>query len=90
VALRTKPTRLLEEDQFALRLISGVENRRPAEVMHSALLEYIESHKDTLAAAMSRTQQAMAAGDLSALVAEFSGSAAATAAQIAAAAGNEE
>jgi hypothetical protein len=89
VALRTKPTRILEDDQVALRVISGIENRSPAEVFHAALSEYIQNHKDSLGASMKRTQAAVAAGDLAALVAELSASTSTTAAKLAAAAGTE-
>jgi hypothetical protein len=66
-ALRTKPVRVLEADHSALRLVAGIEGRQPAAVIHAALSEYIENHRDELVRVFARAQSAIAAGDLDGL-----------------------
>jgi hypothetical protein len=64
----TKPVRIFEADHGPLRLIAQVEDRTAADVVHSALAEYLTSHRERLAEVFSATQRAIAAGDLEALV----------------------
>jgi hypothetical protein len=67
MALRTKPVRVLDADHSALRLVASIEGRQPAAVIHSALSEYLENHRDRLVGVFAQAQHAIAAGDLSAL-----------------------
>ena len=64
---RTKPVRVLDADHSALRLVASVEGRQPAAVIHSALSEYLENHRDQLVDVFARAQRAIATGDLAAL-----------------------
>jgi hypothetical protein len=67
MAVRTKPVRIFEKDAGALRLIAGVEGRQPAQVVHAALAEYMEHHRDELSDVFTKAQAAFAAGDVNAL-----------------------
>lgn len=69
----TKPLRIYEDDHAPLRLIAEAEGRGPADVIHAALQEYLLAHRDTLAAAFSQAQRAIASGDIGALAAVASG-----------------
>jgi hypothetical protein len=75
MAVRTKPVRIFESDHGPLRLLAELEQRSPQEVFHAALAEYLESHRDELAAVFTETQRAIAAGDLEALTAQLTASA---------------
>jgi hypothetical protein len=75
MALRTKPIRIFESDHAPLRLLAELGRRSPQEVFHAALAEYLESHRDELAAVFTETQRAIAAGDLDALTAQLAASA---------------
>jgi hypothetical protein len=75
VAVRTKPVRIFESDHAPLRLLAELERRSPQEVFHAALAEYLESHRDELAAVFTETQRAIAAGDLDVLTAQLAASA---------------
>jgi hypothetical protein len=68
-ALATKPVRIYEEDHAPLRLIAEIEGRGAAEVVHAALAEYLQNHRDVLAAAFAEAQDAVAGGDIAALAA---------------------
>lgn len=72
-ALTTKPLRIYEDDHAPLRLIAEAEGRGPADVIHTALQEYLLAHRDMLAAVFSQAQQAIASGDIDALAAIASG-----------------
>lgn len=69
----TKTLRIYEDDHAPLRLIAEVEGRGPADVVHSALEEYLLAHRDALADAFARAQRAIAAGDIEGLAAIASG-----------------
>jgi hypothetical protein len=69
----TKPLRIYEQDHTPLRLIAEVEGRGPADVVHSALEEYLATHRDVLAESFAQAQRAIAGGDLAALAAIASG-----------------
>lgn len=75
MAVRTKPLRIFETDHAPLRLLAELERRSPQEVVHSALAEYLDGHRDQLAAVFTETQRAIAAGDLEALTAQLAASA---------------
>jgi hypothetical protein len=75
VALRTKPVRIFQADHAPLRLLAELERRSPQDVFHSALAEYLESHRDELVAVFTETQRAIASGDLDALTAQLAASA---------------
>jgi hypothetical protein len=75
MAVRTKPLRIFETDHAPLRLLAELERRSPQEVVHSALAEYLDGHRDQLAAVFTETQRAIAAGDLDALTAQLAASA---------------
>ena len=74
MAVRTKPVRIFEIDHAPLRLLAELEQRSAQEVFHAALAEYLESHRDELAAVFTETQRAIAAGDLDALTAQLAAS----------------
>lgn len=75
MAVRTKPVRIFEADAGALRLIAGIEGRQPAQVVHAALAEYMEHHRDQLADVFTKAQAAFTAGDVDALARAMSVSA---------------
>lgn len=75
MAVRTKPVRIFETDHAPLRLLAELEQRSPQEVFHAALAEYLESHREQLAAVFTEAQRAIAAGDLEALTAQLTASA---------------
>lgn len=75
MAVRTKPVRIFESDHAPLRLLAELEQRSPQEVFHTALAEYLVSHREELAAAFGDTQRAIAAGDLDALTTQLAASA---------------
>ncbi len=72
-ALATKALRIYEGDHAPLRLIAEVEGRGPADVVHSALEEYLATHRDALAESFSKAQRAIASGDIAGLAAIASG-----------------
>jgi hypothetical protein len=76
MAVRTKPIRIFEADHAPVRLLAGVERRSPADVLHSALAEYLHNHRDELQSVYADTQRALAAGDLESLVTAMVGEAA--------------
>ena len=75
MAVRTKPVRIFEADHAPLRLLAGLERRSPQDVVHAALAEYLDSHRDRLAAVFAETQRAIATGDINALTAQLAESA---------------
>jgi hypothetical protein len=75
LAVRTKPLRIFETDHAPLRLLAELEHRSPQEVVHAALAQYLETHRDELAVVFSDTQRALASGDLDALTAQLAASA---------------
>jgi hypothetical protein len=68
-ALATKPVRIYAADHTPLRLIAEIEGRGAAEVVHAALAEYLQNHRDVLATAFAEAQDAVADGDIAALAA---------------------
>jgi hypothetical protein len=64
---KTKPVRILTVDHAPLQLLADVERRTPAEVVHSALAEYLATHRDELAGAYGRTQTWLRTGDIDGL-----------------------
>jgi hypothetical protein len=66
-ALATKPVRIYEVDHAPLRFIADVEGRSPADVLHTALEEYLSNHREGLAAIFESAQDAIARGDIEAL-----------------------
>ncbi|HEY8640266.1 MAG TPA: hypothetical protein VIL53_07145 [Solirubrobacterales bacterium] len=67
MALATKPLRIFALDHAPVRLIAEIEQRSPADVVHAALVQYLQMHKDELADVFTATQRAIAAGDLETL-----------------------
>lgn len=67
-ATATSPIRIFETDHQPLRLIAEAQGKRPAEVVHAALLEYLGNHSEELSDVFAATQRAIAAGDLDALI----------------------
>lgn len=66
---KTKPVRILTADHAPLQLLADVERRTPAEVVHSALAEYLSTHRDELASVYGETQAWLRAGDIEGLAA---------------------
>ena len=66
---KTKPVRILTVDHAPLQLLADVERRTPAEVVHSALAEYLTTHRDELASVYGETQTLLRAGDIDGLTA---------------------
>jgi hypothetical protein len=60
----TRPFRILEADHAPIRLLAGVKQCSPAEVVHSALEEYFSNHREELSTVFTETQQAIEAGDV--------------------------
>jgi hypothetical protein len=75
VAVRTKPVRIFETDHAPLRLLAELERRSPQDIFHAALAEYLDSHRDRLAAVFAETQRAIASGDIDALTTQLAESA---------------
>lgn len=75
MTVRTKPIRIFESDHAPLRLLAELEQRSLQEVVHTALAEYLRSHRDELATAFGDTQRAIASGDLDALTEQLTASA---------------
>jgi hypothetical protein len=69
VSTRTKPVRIYEADLGPLRLAALAENRSVADVVHSALAEYFDHHREQLVALYDETRAAIAAGDVERLAA---------------------
>lgn len=67
----TKPLRIQEADHRPLGLIAAVQGRSRSDVVHDALREYAERHRDELARAFRTAQTAIANGDLEGLTALF-------------------
>jgi hypothetical protein len=67
----TKPLRIFAADHAPLRLVAEIERRSPAEIVHMALSEYLETHRDRLAPAFDGAQEAIASGDLDRLSAHL-------------------
>jgi hypothetical protein len=65
---RTKPVRIFESDIPPVRLLAEMERRSPAEIIHLAIAEYLNAHKDQLAPRFTESQRAVSAGDLDALI----------------------
>jgi len=66
---KTKPVRILTTDHAPLQLLADVERRTPAEVVHSALAEYLATHREELATVYGDTQALLRAGDIDGLTA---------------------
>jgi hypothetical protein len=66
---KTKPVRILTADHAPLQLLADVERRTSAEVVHSALAEYLATHREELASVYGETQALLRAGDIEALTA---------------------
>jgi len=75
MAVRTKPVRILDADHGALRLLADLEGRSPALVIHSALAEYLERHREDIGTMFAEAQAAIAAGDLNELARQLEHSA---------------
>ncbi len=63
----TKPIRILASDHQPLRLIAGLEQRTPAEVIHEALAEYFAHHGESVGRVLAERQRLITAGDLEGL-----------------------
>lgn len=81
---KTKPVRIFTTDHAPLQLLAGVERRSPAEVVHSALAEYLRTHRDELASVYGETQAFLRAGDIDGLTAALRRDAGSFIAQVAA------
>lgn len=81
---KTKPVRIFAGDHAPLRLVAGVEGRTPADVVHSALAEYMTAHREELASVYSETQAFLRAGDIDGLTAALRRDAAPFVAEVAA------
>jgi len=66
---KTKPVRILTADHAPLQLLADMERRTPAEVVHSALAEYLATHREELASVYGETQVLLRAGDIEGLTA---------------------
>ena len=72
-AVATRPMRILESDHAPLRLVASLEQRTPADVIHSALDLYLERRRAELSAVFSSTQAAIQNGDLDGLTVSLEG-----------------
>lgn len=71
MGVATKPLRIKADDHQPLGLLAAVEGRSRSDIVHDALREYMERHRDRLTAAFREAQAAVAASDVEALTALF-------------------
>ena len=67
MTVKTKPIRVFVDDEAPLTLVAHFEGRSKAEILHAALVEYIQNHRDQLSSVFQQAQQAVASGDVDAL-----------------------
>ncbi len=76
MAIKTKPLRIFEADHAPIRSIAGARGMLAAELVHTAVEEYVINHRDELARIYAETQAALAAGDLGGLARSMAAAAA--------------
>lgn len=64
----TRPVRVHETDHATLRALTLLEGRLPAEILHEALREYVRQRGPELSNRFRAAQQAIASGDVDAVV----------------------
>ncbi len=68
-ATRTKPMRIFASDHDPIRLLADLSRQMPADVVHTALREYMVNHREELAALHAETRAFIEAGDIDGLAA---------------------
>jgi hypothetical protein len=66
---RTKPMRIFASDHDPIRLLADLSRQMPADVVHTALREYMVNHREELAALHAETQAFIESGDIDGLTA---------------------
>ena len=66
---RTKPMRIFATDHEPIRLLADLQREAPADVVHTALREYMVNHRDELAAIHAETRHFIETGDIDGLAA---------------------
>jgi hypothetical protein len=66
---RTKPMRIFVADYDPIRLLADLRREAPADVVHTALREYMVNHRDELAALHAETRRFIETGDIDGLAA---------------------
>jgi hypothetical protein len=61
---RTKTARLYAEDIDRAQMLAAVRQETPQQLLHAALSEFIETHRDELDASFRRVQEAVLSNDL--------------------------
>ena len=67
MTVRTKPVRIFETDHAPIKFLAELQQQSPADVIHLAIAHYIHSHRDRLSEVFTKTQEAIATGDMEAL-----------------------
>jgi len=65
----TKPMRILASDHEPIRLLADLRREAPADVVHTALREYMVNHRDELVAIHAETRRFIESGDIDGLAA---------------------
>ncbi len=66
---RTKPMRIFAADHDPIRLLADLRREMPADVVHTALREYMVNHRDELAAIHAETRHFIETGNIDGLAA---------------------
>lgn len=66
---RTKPMRIFATDHEPLRLLADLQREAPADIVHTALREYMVNHRDELVAMHAQTRGFIESGDIEGLAA---------------------
>lgn len=69
VSTRTKPMRIFASDHEPIRLLADLRREAPADLVHSALREYMVNHRDELAVLHAETRHFIQTGDIDGLTA---------------------
>ena len=66
---RTKPMRILASDHEPIRLLADLRREAPADVVHTAVREYMVNHREELATLHAETRHFIETGDIDGLAA---------------------
>jgi len=66
---RTKPMRILAADHEPIRLLADLQREAPADIVHSAVREYMVNHREHLATLHAETRRFIETGDIDGLAA---------------------
>jgi hypothetical protein len=63
---RARSVRISEDDDNVLTVLGGLQQIDRAEIIHAALGEYLNKHREELIARLAETERALASGDIDA------------------------